>query len=41
MAARGCEFYLRVLSSGCYTTVDCDSENTGFLTRAHAARFQG
>ena len=24
----------------CYTTIDCDSEKTGFLTRANAARFQ-
>ena len=27
--------------AGCYTKVDCDSEKTGFLTRANAARFQG
>ena len=30
-----------MLYPGCYTAVDCDSENTGFLTRANAARFQG
>ena len=24
----------------CYTTIDCDSEKTGFLARANAARFQ-